>query len=80
MIPRLPKIVPESRCAGSGDIYAALVFACKTCFETEWTFIAYNWKGQVYQIKRCAHHDCFDRSGKGKWMTQEAASKLQNRY
>jgi len=79
-MPRLPKIVPESKCAEDGGIYAALVFACKTCFETEWSFIAYNWKGHVYQIKRCAHWACFDRSGKGKWMTQEAASKLQDRY
>ncbi len=76
-MPRLPKIVPESRSDGDGTYYAALVFACKSCFETEWTFIAYNFKGEIYQIKRC--NVCYDTSGKGKWMTQEDAFKLQIR-
>lgn len=79
-MPRLPKIVPESKPAQDGGIYAALVFACTTCFETQWTFIAYNWKGQISQIKRCGNWDCMDKSGKGRWMSQEAASKLQERY
>lgn len=77
-MPRLPKKVPVSKYdAKEQMISAALVFACQSCFETEWHFTAYNHNGRIWQVKRCNFWACFDQSGQGKWMTMEKTFEMR---
>jgi hypothetical protein len=76
-MPRLPRNVPVSKPAetfdGKPQIYASLVFACTSCWDSgSWGFIAYNSNGQTYQVRKCLGEYCYyTNDGKGKWITQD---------
>lgn len=67
-MPRLPKNVPLSNVTEYG-ISASMVFACKNCFHTEWSFNAYNHEGTVTQMRKCAYWACLNQWAGGKWIT-----------
>jgi hypothetical protein len=84
LMPRLPRNVPVSKPADDGKIYAALTFACTTCWDSDsWGFIAYNYNGVISQIRRCFGEYCYmAKDGdecKGKWITQAEQSE-RTRY
>jgi len=74
-MPRLPRNVPLSKRSvdhdGEKRIGAALVFACTSCWSAnQWSFIAYNQDGHVFQVRKCMYWACLGKS-KGKWITQD---------
>jgi len=70
-MPRLPKNIPLSR-VKEGKVGASMVFACVNCWSCDsWSFIAYNHKGRIGQVRRCMYWSCLSHTGKGKWITQK---------
>ncbi len=67
-MPRLPKHVPLSNITPNG-ISASMVFACKNCWHTEWSFNAYNENGTITQMKKCSYWACLNQWAGGKWIT-----------
>ena len=75
-MPRLPSNVPLSKGSfdhdGEKKIGASLVFACTSCWSSDnWSFIAYNQDGHVFQVRKCMYWSCLSSDGKGKWITPD---------